>query len=224
MLFFFLISSQNNFSTAIFIACNALVLFFLAGVRLRYFITALVIMLPLSVLSIFTKEYRVLRLLSYIHPEEDPLGAGYQVRSSILTVGSGGFWGKGLGLGTRKIASVPEIHSDFIFAAYAEEFGFLGVFLCYVLFIVFAIRGYRAAMKSDDTFKRLLACGLVTMIISQAILNIAVVSGFLAATGIPLPFFSAGGSSLAITLAAAGLIVNVSRSAAAPREPGVMYV
>jgi cell division protein FtsW len=128
-----------------------------------------------------------------------------------LTIASGGILGKGLGHGTRKIASVPEIHSDFIFSAYAEESGLLGVCLFFLIFIVFSIQGYRAALAAQDTFRRLLACSLVTMICSQALLNIAVVSGVLPATGIPLPFFSAGGSSLASTLMTAGLIVNISR-------------
>lgn len=210
-LFFILIYLQNNFSTAVFIAVNALVIFFLAGVRLRYFFAAIVMLLPLSSLLILTKEHRLRRLISFIWPDWEPQGAGYQVRSSILTIMSGGFWGKGIGQGTRKIASVPEIHSDFIFSAFAEEAGFLGVALLLMLFAVFALRSYRSALKADSLFKRLLCCGLATMILSQVLLNIAVVAGSLPATGIPLPFFSAGGSSLATTLIMAGLIVNVSR-------------
>jgi cell division protein FtsW len=116
-----------------------------------------------------------------------------------------------VGQGTRKVASVPEIHSDFIFASFAEESGFLGVLLFFTLFAVFAARGYLGGLRADSMFKRLLCCGLLTMILSQTLLNIAVVSGSLPATGIPLPFFSAGGSSLATTLIMAGLIVNVSR-------------
>jgi cell division protein FtsW len=210
-LFFLLIYLQNNFSTAVFIAVNALAIFFLAGVRLRYFFAAIVMLLPLSSLLILTKEHRLRRLVSFIWPDWEPQGAGYQVRSSLLTIMSGGFWGKGVGQGTRKIASVPEIHSDFIFSSFAEESGFLGVLLLFVLFAFFALRGYLGALRTDSLFKRLLCCGLLTMILSQALLNIAVVSGALPATGIPLPFFSAGGSSLATTLLMAGLIVNVSR-------------
>jgi cell division protein FtsW len=210
-LFFILIYLQNNFSTAVFVAVNALAIFFLAGVRLRYFFAAIVMLLPLSGLLILTKEHRLRRLISFIWPDWEPQGAGYQVRSSLLTIVSGGFWGKGIGQGTRKIASVPEIHSDFIFSAFAEESGFLGVLLLFALFAAFAVRGYRGALRTDSMFKRLLCCGLLTMILSQTLLNIAVVSGSLPATGIPLPFFSAGGSSLATTLIMAGLIVNVSR-------------
>ncbi|MDR2110690.1 MAG: FtsW/RodA/SpoVE family cell cycle protein, partial [Spirochaetaceae bacterium] len=163
-------------------------------------------------------EHRLRRLISFLWPEWEPLGAGYQVHASLLTIGSGGFWGKGIGQGTRKIASVPEIHSDFIFSSFAEESGLIGVFLFFVLFSIFAVQGYRASLRSGDPFRRLLAFGLVTMIVSQALLNIAVVSGTLPATGVPLPFFSAGGSSLATTLLTAGLIVNVSRISYKPEE------
>jgi cell division protein FtsW len=209
--FFFLIYLQNNFSTALFIAVNGLFIFFMAGVKLRYFFGAALILFPVSALLVLSKEHRLRRLISYIRPDWEPLGAGYQVRSSLLTISSGGAWGKGIGQGTKKIASVPEIQSDFIFSSYAEEFGFLGILLFFMVFVIFACRGYRAALRSEDTFRRLLAFGLVTMICSQVLANVAVVSGMLPATGIPLPFFSAGGSSLATTLIMAGLIANVSR-------------
>jgi cell division protein FtsW len=214
--FFLLIYLQNNFSTALFIAVNGLFIFFMAGVKLRYFFGAAMILFPVSAFLVLSKEHRLRRFISYIWPDWEPLGAGYQVRSSLKTIGSGGVWGKGIGQGTKKIASVPEIQSDFIFSSFAEEFGFLGVLLFFMIFAVFAYRGYRAAVRSEDTFKRLLAFGLVTMICSQVLANVAVVSGTMPATGIPLPFFSAGGSSLATTLIMAGLITNVSRHKTEP--------
>ncbi|MCL2093260.1 MAG: putative lipid II flippase FtsW [Treponema sp.] len=210
-----LIFLQNNFSTAVFIACNALFIFFLAGVRFRYFFSAIFMFVPTATLLVLQKEHRIRRFLSYIQPEFEPLGAGFQVNSSILSIMSGGFWGKGIGQGTRKISSVPEIHSDFIFSAYAEESGFIGVLLFCLLFAVFALRGYSASMKNENPFNRLFGCALVTMIVSQVLLNIAVVAGALPATGVPLPFFSAGGSSLAMTLIMAGFIVNISRTSRA---------
>jgi cell division protein FtsW len=219
-LFFLLIYLQNNFSTAVFLAVNAMLMFFIAGAKLKYFFSAIVMLLPLSSLLILTKEHRLRRLISFINPEWEPQGAGYQVRSSLLSIVSGGFWGKGIGQGTRKIASVPEVHSDFIFSSFSEESGFLGVMLFYLLFGVFAVRGYKAAMGNEETFPRLLGCGLMTMLLSQTLVNIAVVSGFLPATGIPLPFFSAGGSSLATTLLMAGLIVNVSKRSRVPVYEG----
>ncbi|MDR2313936.1 MAG: putative lipid II flippase FtsW [Spirochaetaceae bacterium] len=214
VIFFALIYMQNNFSTAFFILVNALTIFYMAGLRLRYFFGAALIFLPLSVFFVLTREHRLRRFISFIWPEWDPLGAGYQVRSSILTVGAGGFWGKGIGQGTRKINSVPEIHSDFIFASFAEEMGFIGVALFFVLFGMFAFAVYRCVMKSPGAFRRLLSFGLGAMILSQMLLNVAVIIGALPATGIPLPFFSAGGSSLATTLIMCGMLVNNSREAA----------
>jgi cell division protein FtsW len=126
-IFFGLIFLQNNFSTAVFLAFNALFIFFLAGVRFSYFFSALFMFLPTATILVLKKEHRIRRFLSYIQPDFEPQGAGYQVKSSILSISSGGFWGKGIGQGTRKIASVPEIHSDFIFSSFAEEMGFLGI-------------------------------------------------------------------------------------------------
>jgi len=213
-IFLALIYAQNNFSTAVLIMFNAMVIFFFAGLRYRYFMAVFSIFVPISALLVFTKAHRVIRLVSFLKPQWDPLGAGYQVNASRETIISGGFLGKGLGQGTRKIACVPEIHSDFIFSAYIEETGFLGMLLLFTLFTLFVILGYRAALQSRTMFRRLLAAGLTTIIVSQVLLNIAVVSGALPATGIPLPFFSAGGSSLVTTLIAAGFIANVSREQA----------
>jgi len=216
-LFFALIYVQNNFSTAVFIVFNAMIIFYLAGMRYRYFIAALAMIFPISALLVFTKEHRVRRLVSFLRPQWDPLGAGFQVNASREAIASGGFLGKGIGEGTRKIAGIPEIHSDFIFSAYVEETGFLGLIFFFVLFASFAVLGYRAAWKSKTIFGRLLAAALTTMIVSQALANVAVVSGALPATGIPLPFFSAGGSSLATTLICAGLIANVARKGSAEK-------
>jgi cell division protein FtsW len=210
-LFFAFIYMQNNFSTAIFIVFNAMVIFYLAGMKYRYFIAAIFMIIPVSALLVFSKEYRVRRLVSFIKPEWDPLGAGFQVNASRDAIISGGFLGKGIGEGTRKIAGIPEIHSDFIFSAYVEETGFLGTMLFFALFAAFAVLGYKASWKYKTTFGKLLAAGLTTMIVSQAFLNIAVVSGAFPATGIPLPFFSAGGSSIITTLISAGLITNIAR-------------
>jgi cell division protein FtsW len=210
-IFFILIYLQNNFSTAVFVLVNALLVFYFAGVPFHFFIGTAAVFLPLSAYFVLIKEHRLRRFISFLRPEWDPLGAGYQVRSSLLTIGSGGFWGKGIGHGTRKIASVPEIHSDFIFASLAEEAGFIGVFLVFMVFAVFAFAAYRSALRITDQFRRLLTFGLATTILTQITLNIAVAAGAVPATGVPLPFFSAGGSSLATTLIMAGIMVNNSR-------------
>ncbi|MCL2601807.1 MAG: putative lipid II flippase FtsW [Treponema sp.] len=207
--FFVLIFLQNNFSTAVFIAFNALFMFFIAGIRARYFFSALFMFLPTAAVLILQKEHRIRRFLSYIKPEFEPLGAGFQVNASVLSISSGGFWGRGIGQGT---ISVPEVHSDFIFSSFAAEKGFLGILMFFFLFGIFAVRGYTVSLRNKNTFNRLLGCGLVTMITSQVLLNIAVTSGALPATGVPLPFFSAGGSSLLTTMVMAGLLVNISKS------------
>ncbi|MDR0599955.1 MAG: putative lipid II flippase FtsW [Treponema sp.] len=213
VIFCALVYSQNNFSTAFFILINALILFFLAGIKLRYFFGAALIFLPLSAFFVLTEEHRFRRVFSFFLPEWEPQGAGYQIGLSVATIRSGGFWGKGIGQGTRKIASVPEIHSDFIFASFAEEMGFAGVLVIFILFALFAFAVYRRALRSHTPFRRLLTFGLGTMILSQILLNIAVVIGAVPTTGIPLPFFSAGGSSLATTLVMCGLLINNSREA-----------
>jgi len=209
---FILLIIFQSFSTAIFITLNVLVIFFLAGIRLRYFISAFFIFVPLSVLLLLLRPHRVDRIQSFLSPGSDPLGIDYQSINSVKAVSSGGFLGKGIGQGTLKInGSVPEIHSDFIFSAYCEEGGFLGVTLFLILLAVFAVLGYKGALGSDTLFKRLLGVSLVTMIVSQSLMNISVAAGWLPVTGVPLPFFSHGGSSLITTLVSAGLIVNISR-------------
>ena len=215
-LFFFIVYKQNNFSTAVFIVINCLVIFFLAGVQYRWFAGALALFIPLAAFMILTETHRLIRVLSFLNPSQaDPRGAGYQIHSSLRAIGSGGFWGKGLGQGTWKVAGIPEVHSDFIFAAFAEEVGLLGVILFLGLFTVFAVRGYLGALRNDDGFSRLLGLGLVTMIVSQVLLNLAVVAGLVPTTGLPLPFFSAGGTYITIILIMAGFIVNITRSSGA---------
>jgi len=208
--FFALILGQNDFSTAVFLAFNALFMLYLVGIKFRYLITAVIMFVPIVIFLIFKEEHRLMRFISFLNRGFDPRGANYQVDQSVNAIISGGFWGKGLGQGTDKVASIPEIQSDFVFTAYAEESGFLGVLLFCFLFGVFAVRGYMASMGKEKLFYRLFGTGLVTMITSQALMNIAVVAGAVPATGIPLPFFSAGGSSLVMTMIMAGFIVNVS--------------
>lgn len=210
LLFFMVIYLQNDFSTALFITINALIMFFLAGIKMRYFLSAAIMLFPISALLVVTKEYRLLRVMSFIDPSFQPLESGFQSDASEKALRFGGFLGRGIGQGEWKIASVPAIQSDFIFAAFAEESGFLGVLLFLFCFALFAIRGYRISLRSDELFSKLLCAGLVTTIILQMLMNIAVVARAVPVTGVPLPFFSAGGSSLITTLVSAGCIANVS--------------
>ena len=200
---------QNDFSTAIFILFLSLVMFFIAKIRLVYFIFLGVASLPLAIILLFTREHRVKRLMAFLDPELDPSGTGYQVLASQNALMNGGFWGVGLGQGTKKLGGLPEAHSDFVFAVLGEEAGFLGVLFICALFILFALRGYMIAFHRKDGFGFLLAFGITTSILFQALFNMAVVAGIIPATGIPLPFFSAGGSSILVTLIMCGILVNL---------------
>jgi cell division protein FtsW len=184
---------------------------FMAGIKARYFLLILLIGAPLVVLGVMSKDYRVERLNIFMAPERDPSGSGFQTLSAQTAIKNGALWGKGVGLGTRKLGNLPEAQSDFIFAVVAEELGFVGVLGIISLFSFFAWRGYRCAMRAVDTFDRLLAFGLTSAISLQALLNVAVTIGVVPPTGINLPFFSSGGSSLIITLCMVGLLYNISR-------------
>jgi len=206
-----LIFLQNNLSTAVFILILSLSIFFAAGVKLRWFGLTILLIGPLLGISLFTKEHRLERILTYIKPEEDPTGAGYQILASLSSLRHGAFSGTGMGLGTHKLGVLPEAQSDFIFAVLGEELGFIGVVGVIALFAFLAWRGYRISRSAPTVFLRLLAFGITTSIVVQAMVNIAVVASLVPATGIPLPFFSSGGSSLIVTLLMAGLLLNVSR-------------
>lgn len=213
-----LIYLQNDFSTAFFIFFLALILFFIANIKLIYFLFLTSVGLPMAGILLFTKEHRVQRIIAFLDPQADPIGAGFQINAARNALMRGGVWGSGLGEGTKKLGGLPEAHSDFVFAVLGEEMGFLGVLFVIVIFAFFAYRGYTIAYNSKDSFTYYLSFGLTTCILYQALLNIAVVSGLVPATGIPLPFFSSGGSSIVMTLIMCGLLFNVSRSVEAGRR------
>ncbi len=213
ILFTSLIYLQNDFSTAFFVIMLALLIFFVAGIRIRYFVFLFAMILPLAAMLIFTKEHRVRRLIAFIDPNSDPIGTGYQVIAAKDAIAAGSFWGRGFGMGTEKLGGLPEAHSDFIFAVFAEELGFMGVLFIVALFIAFALKGYSLALSyaSKSRFEFLLSFGLTSCLVFQAFINMAVVAGMLPATGLPLPFFSHGGSSMVVTMIMAGLLLNLSR-------------
>jgi cell division protein FtsW len=212
---------QNDFSTAVFLLLLGLSLFFIAEVKVRYILLMFAATLPVSLFLLFSKEHRVQRLITFLEPGRDPVGADYQVLAARNALLKGGFWGTGIGQGTRKLGGLPEAHSDFVFAVLAEELGFLGVLLVILLFLAFAYRGYTIALQCEDRYGFYLAFGATTCIIFQAMLNMAVVSGLVPATGIPLPFFSSGGSSVLAALTLCGLLVNLSRRV--PPRNGALY-
>ena len=211
LLFSFLTFIQNDFSTAIFLVFISAALFFIAGVKYRYFLYGLIAVTPFMLILLFSREHRVKRIIAFINPESDPAGVGYQIIKAKDALSSGGFWGKGIGNGVKKLGTLPEAHSDFIFASIGEEAGFIGIFLIITLFVLFAVRGYLITLHCTDRFSFYAAFGITTSIFYQAIMNMAVVSGAVPSTGITLPFFSHGGSSIFITLLMCGILLNLSK-------------
>lgn len=203
---------QNDFSTTVFLMTLALAMFFVAGVPMSYFLRVMAVLGPVGLIALFTREHRVMRIIAFLNPEYDPTGSGYQILAARRALEQGGFWGVGIGRGTRKLGGLPEAQSDFLFAVLGEELGLVGVVLVLGLFLLFAGRGLHLARRQDDWFRALLVFGMTVSILLQALLNIAVVAGAVPATGIPLPFFSAGGSSLLITFAMCGLLLNAAGS------------
>ncbi|MFO8064370.1 MAG: putative lipid II flippase FtsW [Spirochaetota bacterium] len=206
-----LIYVQNDFSTGFFLVFIALAMLFVANVPLRYFMGLGVMMVPLAVILLLSREHRVKRLVSYLEPARDPTGTGYQVFASNAALRAGGLWGEGIGGSVQKAGRLPEAHSDFVFAILAEELGFAGVLLIVSLFGMLAYRGYLIAYTASDRFTSLVAFGLTSTVCLQALFNLAVVAGAVPATGVPLPFFSSGGTSVFMTLVMCGLLLNVSR-------------
>jgi cell division protein FtsW len=216
-----MIFAQNDFSTAMFLIFVSGAMFFIAGVKIRYFLSSFVAVIPFILILIVSKEHRVKRLIAFIDPEKDPVGVGYQIIKAKAALISGGFWGNGLGNGVKKFGTLPEAHSDFIFAIVGEETGLIGVFIIIILFTVFAVRGYAVSRErgnDGDYFSAFLGFGITTSIFYQALMNMAVVSGVVPATGIPLPFFSHGGSSMLVTLLMCGMLLNISKNYQSKRE------
>jgi cell division protein FtsW len=211
-LFCTLILIQSNLSDAILLALTSLLICFVAGIRLRWFALVLLAVTPVAHRLIFgNKDGRwYQRIATWFSQEPSSPDMRTQIDFSLEAVRAGGFWGKGIGQGTLKIR-MPEVHGDFVFASFVEESGFLGVLLYFALIGVFAGIGYLVAWKSNSRFIQVLAFGLVTPIVIQTLLNIAVVVHVIPTTGVPLPFVSSGGSSLLVTLCAAALLVNVTR-------------
>jgi len=211
-LFCTLVLIQSNLSDAILIALFSMVICFIAGIRLRWFALALAAVLPVVYKLIFgNKDGRwYQRIANFFSPEESPPELKTQIDFSLEAIRSGGFWGKGIGQGTIK-TRLPEVHGDFVFASFVEETGFLGILFYLVLIGAFAAIGYMVAWRNKDRFIQFLAFGLVTPIVVQTLLNIAVVARIIPTTGVPLPFVSSGGTSLLVTLVSAALLVNMAR-------------
>jgi cell division protein FtsW len=209
-----IVLAQNDFSTALLLGILAMIMFWIADVSIAFFAAIASVGVPLAALSVLTSGYRLRRVLGFLAPGYDPADLSYQVNGSMRAIGSGGLWGKGLGQGTLKLRSIPLVQSDFVFAAWAEETGFAGVLAFSALWAFFLWRAFRASFLAPDSYRSHLAFGMACYLGFQTLINVMVASGAAPATGIPLPFFSSGGSSLISVSLAAGFLFNVSRSAA----------
>lgn len=207
----FLIIKQPDTGTLALIFCIALSIFFASGASIRH----IFMLIGAAVFSLFVlikiAPYRMQRLLVFLDPEHDPLGAGYQMTQALLAIGTGGWFGVGLGHSRQKFNYLPEPVTDSIFAVLAEETGLLGGAIIILLFLFFLWRGIRVARHAPDAFGQLLAVGIVAWVVCQAFINIAAITGLIPLTGIPLPFISFGGTSLAVLMGAVGVLLNVSR-------------
>lgn len=210
---------QNHFSATFLICLITVIQMFIAGVKLRYFLiaggTGLGALLSIILFKnngTLGEGFRSDRIQTWLDPFADPTGSGWQIIQSLYAIASGGMFGSGLGESKQKYLYLPEPHNDFIFAVLAEELGFFGCIVVIILFTIFIWRGIIIAMKAPDTFGSLIAIGIVSLIGLQAMINIAVVTGTVPVTGMPLPFFSYGGTAIIANLIAVGILLNISRS------------
>lgn len=206
-----LVLLQKDFSTSVFITIIGILLFFVSGAKLKWVIPFIIIAVPISFLIITSEQYRIERIIGFLRPSEGGSSFNYQVNASKTAISAGGVWGAGIGRGLSKLNSIPEVQADYIFAGWTEAMGFSGVVIYLLLLGFFAWRGYKAAFGCKNRFAAYGAFGCVSVVVLQSVLNCMVVCGLLPSTGIPLPFFSVGGSSIIVTLAMCGFVLNASR-------------
>lgn len=208
---FILIVLQPDLGTLSIFGFIAFVMLYLARVPRAHLVVLFLLGIMSFALFAATSDHGKNRLNTFLHPELDPQGVGYQINQAFLAVGSGGFWGLGLGQSRQKYQYLPEVSSDTIFAVLGEEMGFVGAVLLVVLFFLIARRGLKIAKNAPDEFGRLLCGGVIAWFAGQAFLNIGAIVGLLPLTGVPLPFVSHGGSALLSALAAVGIVAGVSK-------------
>ncbi len=212
MVFFGLIMLEPDFGTAMVMVLTLIVLIFISGVKVDFFVKIGLLGLAGIIVLIIIAPYRMARIVSFLNPWSDPLGSGFQIIQSLYAIGPGGLLGQGFMKSRQKHFYLPEPQTDFIFSIISEEFGFLGVLIVTSLFFFIFYRAIRIAMKASDLFSKYLAFGLAFGLIIQAILNLMVVVGIIPVTGVTLPFLSYGGSSLLVSMASIGIILNISKN------------
>ncbi len=214
-----LVLLEPDLGTAASIAFTAIVLLFLGGLRYRYLLGLFLAAIPALYFLVVRVPYRLDRWLAFLYPERDPYGIGYQIRQSLISVGSGGWSGLGYAEGKQKLSFLPEPHTDFIFAVVGEELGLLGCFTVVVLFGLFFWRAARISVRAESPFGTYLGLGIACMIILQAFVNMSMVVSLLPTKGLPLPFVSVGGSSMIMTMIAVGILLNISSHARGHTTP-----
>ena len=206
-----LIMAQPDMGTTLATGCIALTLLWVAGARLSHMFLLVISTAVLSFIVGMAEPYRRARMLSFLDPWKDASATGYQAAQGLVALGSGQWFGVGVGQSRAKWGFLPNAHTDFIFAIIGEELGLVGALLVLALFVAFAVLGVRTALRAPDRFGMLLAAGVTAWIVGQAFINIGAVVGLVPITGVPLPFISFGGSALVITMAAVGMLLNVAR-------------
>ena len=202
---------QPDMSTLVVIASVAIVMYFCAKTPIKHLIILVSVGTATGLFFILKSPYRLNRLMVFLKPNTQPLGSGYQIKQSLITIGSGGLTGQGFGLGIQKSGLLPQPMTDTIFAVFAEEAGFLGTLLLLSIFLIFVWQGLKVAKKSSNSFLQLMALGIVFWLMIQTIINVGAISGMLPLTGIPLPFISYGSSHLVVELIALGILLNISK-------------
>ncbi|HXG76692.1 MAG TPA: putative lipid II flippase FtsW [Gaiellaceae bacterium] len=209
-LFCGLILLEPDLGTTITLCLTMLAVFLVAGVPLRVVTAASLLAVGVGVLAIWAEPYRRARIFSFLDPWSDAQGSGFQIVQALIGIGSGGITGEGLGEGVQKALYLPEAHTDMIFAVVGEELGLIGSVFVIAAFGVFAVAGFRVALRCRDPFGKLLAAGITALVCGQASVNLAAALGIAPLTGIPLPFVSYGGSSLVVLLGGVGILLNIA--------------
>jgi cell division protein FtsW len=210
---FLLIAAEPDLGTAGIYAVAALSVFFMSGASLVGFVAMAGAVVAAAVVFVSRTPYQLARITTFLDPERDPMGSGYNAMQALMALAMGGLAGVGLGASRQKYLYLPAPSTDFIYAIIGEEWGLIGTLIVLILFLVIAWQGYRIAVHAPDTFSGLLAAGITTWIVAQALINMMVVTALWPITGIPLPFISYGGTALIINLVAVGVLLSISREA-----------
>jgi cell division protein FtsW len=212
-----LITLQPDLGTMIILSLIAATMFFIGGVKIRYLASVASLGAVFIWIMIKAAPYRLQRIMAFFNPDIDTRGISYQLNQALLAIGSGGMWGYGLGQSRQKYNYLPEPIGDSIFAIMAEEMGFVRIAIVLILFLLFAFRGFKIAKNAPDTFSKLVAVGVTSWIIIQALINIGGITAIMPLTGVPLPFISYGSTAMVVSLLGVGILLNISRYSTAQK-------